>query len=62
MLCDSDMMWEGMVPGSVVVALAIENVWAVKFINSSGTCGRRARDELENSRTHCRRGLRGARA
>ncbi len=36
---DSDMLWEGMVPGSVVVALAIENVWAVKFINSLEPAG-----------------------
>ena len=30
---DADVLWEGMVPGSAVVALAIENTWAVKVIN-----------------------------
>jgi hypothetical protein len=36
---DADMLWEGMVPGSVVVALAVENVWALKFINSLEPAG-----------------------
>ena len=36
---DADMLWEGMVPGSAVVALAIENTWAVGFLNSLGPAG-----------------------
>lgn len=36
---DADAMWEGMVPGSAVVALAIENTWAVKVINSLEDAG-----------------------
>jgi hypothetical protein len=31
---DADAFWEGMVPGSAIVALAIENTWALRFINS----------------------------
>lgn len=31
---DSDMLWEGMVPGSAVVALAIEHSWAVALVNA----------------------------
>jgi hypothetical protein len=31
---DAALMFEGMVPGSAVVALAIENAWAVPMINA----------------------------
>ncbi len=31
---DADMIYEGMVPGSVVLALAIENAWAVPVMNA----------------------------
>lgn len=31
---DADMLWEGMVPGSAVVALAIEHSWAVALVNA----------------------------
>ncbi len=37
---DAETLWEGMVPGSAIVALAIENAWAVTLLNaivSSGT-------------------------
>ncbi len=30
---DADTLWEGMVPDSAVVALAIEHVWAVDLVN-----------------------------
>ncbi len=36
---DAEMMWEGMVPGSAVVALAVENTWAVGFLNSIEAAG-----------------------
>jgi len=36
---DAAMMFEGMVPGSAVVALAIENVWAVPLINALEDAG-----------------------
>ncbi|NJD59847.1 MAG: hypothetical protein C3F13_06845 [Anaerolineales bacterium] len=31
---DADTIWEGMVPGSAVVALAIEHAWAVDLANA----------------------------
>lgn len=31
---DADVFYEGMVPGSAVVALAIEHTWAVALVNS----------------------------
>lgn len=31
---DADMLWEGMVPGSAIVALAIEHSWAVALVNA----------------------------
>jgi hypothetical protein len=31
---DADIFWEGMVPGSAVVALAIEHAWAVDLANA----------------------------
>ena len=31
---DADTLWEGMVPGSAVVALAIEHAWAVDLANA----------------------------
>ena len=31
---DADVLYEGMVPGSVVLALAIENAWAVPVMNA----------------------------
>ncbi|HSJ70312.1 MAG TPA: DUF6325 family protein [Acidimicrobiia bacterium] len=31
---DADTLWEGMVPGSAVVALAIEHTWAVDLVNA----------------------------
>jgi hypothetical protein len=31
---DADVLWEGMVPGSAVVALAIEHAWAVDLANA----------------------------
>ena len=31
---DTDTLYEGMVPGSVVLALAIENAWAVPVMNA----------------------------
>ncbi len=31
---DADTLYEGMVPGSAVVALAIEHVWAVALVNA----------------------------
>jgi hypothetical protein len=36
---DAAMMLEGMVPGSAVVALAIENAWAVPFVNALADAG-----------------------
>jgi hypothetical protein len=36
---DSEELWEGMVPGSAVVALAIENTWAVGLLNSLSQAG-----------------------
>ena len=30
---DADTLWEGMVPGSAVIALAIEHTWAVDLVN-----------------------------
>jgi hypothetical protein len=31
---DADTLWEGMVPGSAVVALAIEHTWAIALVNA----------------------------
>ena len=31
---DADVLYEGMVPGSAVVALAIEHTWAVALVNA----------------------------
>lgn len=31
---DADVFYEGMVPGSAIVALAIEHAWAVSLVNS----------------------------
>ena len=36
---DADALWEGMVPGSAVVALAIENTWAVGLLNAFEEAG-----------------------
>jgi hypothetical protein len=36
---DAAVLLEGMVPGSAVVALAIENAWAVPLINALGDAG-----------------------
>lgn len=36
---DAEMLWEGMVPGSAVVALAIENRWAVGLIDAFEDAG-----------------------
>ncbi len=36
---DADMLWEGMVPGSSIVALAIENTWAVGLMNAFSAAG-----------------------
>jgi hypothetical protein len=36
---DAEMLWEGMVPGSAIVALAIENAWAVSLINAIENAG-----------------------
>ncbi len=31
---DSNMLFEGMVPGSAIIALAIENTWAIALVNA----------------------------
>ena len=36
---DADTLWEGMVPGSAVVALAIEHVWALALVNAMYQAG-----------------------
>ena len=36
---DTDTLYEGMVPGSVVLALAIENAWAVPVMNAFAKAG-----------------------
>jgi hypothetical protein len=36
---DADMLWEGMVPGSAVLALAIEHTWAVDLVNAMDAQG-----------------------
>ncbi len=36
---DADVLWEGMVPGSAVFALAIEHVWAVELVNALANAG-----------------------
>lgn len=36
---DADTLYEGMVPGSAVVALAIEHTWAVKLVNALHDAG-----------------------
>lgn len=36
---DAEMLWEGMVPDSAVVALAIEHVWAVDLVNALSNAG-----------------------
>ena len=36
---DADALWEGMVPGSVIIALAVENAWAVPVINALADAG-----------------------
>jgi hypothetical protein len=30
---DAETLWEGMIPDSAVIALAIEHAWAVDFVN-----------------------------
>ena len=36
---DADTLFEGMVPGSAVVALAIEHAWAIKLVNAIRDAG-----------------------
>jgi len=36
---DADTLFEGMVPGSAVVALAIEHTWAVDLVNAIAAAG-----------------------
>jgi hypothetical protein len=36
---DAEMMWEGMVPGSAVFAVAIEHAWAVDLVNALADAG-----------------------
>ena len=36
---DADELYEGMVPGSAVVALAIEHVWAIDLVNALDRAG-----------------------
>jgi len=36
---DADVLWEGMVPGSAVVALAIEHTWALALVNAMYQAG-----------------------
>ncbi len=36
---DADTLYEGMVPGSAVVALAIEHAWAVDLVNAIAASG-----------------------
>jgi len=36
---DADTLWEGMVPGSAVVALAIEHTWALALVNALWQAG-----------------------
>ena len=36
---DAETLFEGMVPGSAVVALAIEHAWAVKLVNALQSAG-----------------------
>jgi hypothetical protein len=36
---DADTLYEGMVPGSAVVALAIEHTWAVALVNAMDQAG-----------------------
>ncbi len=36
---DADILYEGMVPGSAVLALAIEHVWAVDLVNAMYNAG-----------------------
>lgn len=36
---DAETLWEGMVPDSAVIALAIEHVWAVDLVNALAASG-----------------------
>ncbi len=36
---DADLLWEGMVPGSMLFAVAIEHAWAVKLVNAMQDAG-----------------------
>jgi len=36
---DADTLYEGMVPGSAIVALAIEHTWAVELVNAIAASG-----------------------
>lgn len=36
---DANILYEGMVPGSAVVALAIEHVWAIDLVNALNDAG-----------------------
>jgi len=36
---DADVLWEGMVPGSAVFAMAIEHAWAVDLVNALDRAG-----------------------
>lgn len=36
---DAETLWEGMVPDSAVIALAIEHIWAVDLVNALADAG-----------------------
>jgi hypothetical protein len=36
---DANTLWEGMVPGSAVIALAIEHTWAIALVNALWEAG-----------------------
>lgn len=36
---DAETLWEGMVPDSAVIALAIEHIWAVDLVNTLADAG-----------------------
>ena len=36
---DAETLWEGMVPDSAVIALAIEHIWAVDLVNALESAG-----------------------
>ena len=54
---DADTLYEGMVPGSAVVALAIEHTWALALVNALYQAGVDVALNFRVPALSCRRGV-----